>query len=85
MVNNALTAWNELTAKQPDIFNDKSLFLIVQILEKNLNDKFILKVLQHLKHATLLHEINRRNIMNADILKSLKPLLKTSNPEVSEI
>lgn len=83
MIKSALIAWNELINKQPDIFNDKSLFLIVQMLNKNLSDEFILLCLQHLKHATLLHEINRQNIMNIGILSSLKPLLKTQNPEVS--
>lgn len=79
-----LIASNELTNKQPDIFNEKSLFLMIQILNaKNLGDEFILLVLQHLKHATLLHEINRQNIMNVGILTSLKPLLKTNNTEVS--
>lgn len=41
-------------------------------------------VLQHLKHATVLHEFNRRNIMNGNILDSLKPLVKTGNPEVND-
>lgn len=84
MLKNAVTASNELTNKQPDIFNEKSLYLMIQILNaKNLGDEFILLALQQLRHATLLHEINRRNIMNGDILTSLNPLLKTNNNEVS--
>lgn len=83
MLKSALIASNELINKQPDIFNDKSLYLIIQILNaKNLGDEFILLALQHLKHAGLLHEINRQNIMNADILKSSTSLLKTNNTEV---
>ncbi|XP_055315485.1 armadillo repeat-containing protein 6 homolog [Sitodiplosis mosellana] len=82
VIKTGLIAWNEVMNKQPDIFNDKSLFIIVQILNKNLGDEFILLCLQHLKHATLLHEINRQNIMSVGILSSLKPLLKTQNPEV---
>lgn len=85
MIKSALIAWNELINKQPDIFNDKSLFIVVQILNKNLGDEFTLLCLQHLKHATLMHELNRQNIMNSGILSSLKPLLKTKNPEVSHI
>lgn len=83
MIKSALTAWNEMICKQPDIFNDKSLFLMIQIFSKNLGDDFNLLALQNLKHASLLHEINRQNIMNVGIVSSLKPLLKTQNPEVS--
>lgn len=86
VLKSALIASNELINKQPDIFNEKSLFLIIEILNtKNLGDEFILLALQHLKHAALLHEINRQNIMNAGILTSLKPLLKTNNTEVSAV
>lgn len=84
VLKSALIASNELINKQPDIFNAKSLYLIIQILNaKNLGDEFILLALQHLKHAALLHEINRQNIMNGGVLTSLKPLLKTNNTEVS--
>lgn len=84
MLKSTLIASNELINKQPDIFNDKSLYLIIQILNaKNLGDEFILLALQHLKYAALLHEFNRQNIMNAGIVTSLKPLLKTNNTEVS--
>lgn len=83
MLKSALVAWNELTNKQPDIFNDKSLFLVIEILNKNLGDEFTLLCLQHLKNASLLHEINRQNIMNSGLLSSLKPFLETQNPEVS--
>lgn len=86
MLKSALTASNELINNQPDIFNDKSLYLIIEFLNaKNLGDELILLALQHLKHATLLHETNRQNIMNAGILKSIKPLLKTNNTEVSTV
>lgn len=85
MLKSALVAANELVNKQPDIFNEKSLFLAIQVLNaKNLGDEYILLALQHLKHASLLHEINRQNIMNVGVLTSLKPLLKTNNTEVSQ-
>lgn len=86
MLKSALIASIELTNKQPDIFNDKSLFLTNQILNaKNLGDEFILLALKHLKHAALLHELNRQNIMNVGVLASLKSLLKTNNTEVSTV
>lgn len=85
MLKSALVAANELVNKQPDIFNEKSLFLAIQVLNaKNLGDEYILLALQHLKHASLLHEINRQNTMNVGVLTSLKPLLKTNNTEVSK-
>lgn len=83
MIKRALSTLNSLINKNPDIFNDKSMFMIMQILKKNLGNDLILLALQHLKHACVLHEFNRQNIMNADILTSLKPLLKTNNTEVS--
>lgn len=83
VVKAALIAWNELINKQPDILNDKSLFLIIQILSKNLGDDLTILCLQHIKHASVLHEFNRQNTMNSGILSSLKPLLKTQNPEVN--
>lgn len=30
-----------------------------------------------------MHETNRQNIMNAEIMAQLRPLLKTENPDVS--
>lgn len=85
VLRSALIASNELINKQPDIFNEKSLYLIIQVLNaKSLGDEFILLALQHLKHAALLHETNRQNIMNAGVLTSLKPFLKTNNTEVSK-
>lgn len=72
-----------MVEKHPDIFDDKSLFLVLQILEQNPDDEMILLILQLLKHATLMHEINRQNIMNAAITKHLKPLLQSKNADVS--
>ena len=68
--------------KQPDIFNDRSLAIVIQILEKKPDADMTCTVLNILKHATLLHEFNRQNIMNAEILKSLQPLLKIQDDEV---
>lgn len=61
------------------------MFLVIQILTKSLGNEFILLSLQHLKHASVLHETNRQNIMNAGIITSLKPLLKLNDNEVSPI
>lgn len=55
---------------------------MVKILEKKSDNELICGVLSLLKHATLLHEFNRQNIMNAEIMKSLQPLLKNDSEEV---
>lgn len=73
---------NAIINNQPDIFNDESLHIVLQILSKKPSDDLILLVLQHLKNATLMHELNRQNILNANILDHLKPLLKYENPNV---
>lgn len=83
MIKRSLTAFNSLIVKNPDIFNDKAMFLVIQISTKNLGNEFISLSLQHLKHASLLHEINRQNIMNAGIITALKPLLKINDTDVS--
>lgn len=70
--------------QQPDIFDDKSLFLVITVLQKQPDDELILLVLQLLRHATLMHETNRQNIMNAEIMTQLRPLIKTENPVVSQ-
>lgn len=69
--------------KQPDIFNDRSLAIVINILDQKPDANVTCTVLNILKHATLMHEFNRQNIMNAEILKSLQPLLKIKNDEVS--
>lgn len=83
MIKQGLTAWNSMINKNPDIFNDQSMFLVLNLLNSKPGDDVIVLTLQHLKHATLLHEFNRQNIMNSGVLSSLKPLLKSDNAEVS--
>lgn len=71
--------------KYPDVFDEDSLLLLLSILEKQPDDELILQILQLLKHATLMHETNRQNIMNAEILTHLRPLIKSKNDSVSEV
>lgn len=77
-----LTVWNELISKQPDIFNDRSMILIHQMIGDQPSDEIISLALQHLKSACVLHEFNRQNIINANTLDIVKPLLKNSTNEV---
>lgn len=83
IIKQAFVAWNALVNKQPDIFDDKSLFLVITVLQKQPNDELILLILQLLRHATLMHETNRQNIMNAEIMTQLRPLIKTNNEAVN--
>lgn len=77
-----MKTWNQLLEKHPDIFEDKSLNIIITILEKKPDDETILLILELLRHATLMHETNRQNIMNAEIMNHLCPLLISKNVEI---
>lgn len=70
-----IKAWNDLINKQPDIFDDRSLSIAITILSNDSDTELICGVLNLLKHATLMHEFNRQNIINAEIMNSLKPLI----------
>lgn len=72
-----------MISKQPDIFDDKSMYVVLQLLEKS--DELVVLALQHLKNATVMHEINRQNIMNANILPPLKRLLSGHSNEVKHM
>lgn len=74
---NCLQAASSMTNKNPDIFNEDALNLIIEILEnyKNYNEEIIYVTLQWLGKACIMHEINRQKIMNTNILEYLKPLL----------
>lgn len=83
IIRKAFVAWSALVKQQPDIFDDKSLFLVITVLQKQPDDELILLILQLLRHATLMHETNRQNIMNAEIMTHFRPLIKTKNENVS--
>lgn len=59
------------------------MYVVLQLLEKS--DELVVFALQHLKNATVMHEINRQNIMNASILPPLKRLLSGHSNEVKHI
>lgn len=61
--------------KQPDIFDDRNLANVIQIVTNSSDNELICGALGILKYAALLHEINRQNIINTDIVKCLKPLI----------
>ncbi|CRK96437.1 CLUMA_CG009853, isoform A, partial [Clunio marinus] len=72
-----------MTNKNPDIFDDKSLSVILELLDSLTNENIICDVLKWIQKACLLHEMNRQLIVNEDILvKHLKPLLKRNETEI---
>lgn len=72
-----------MTNKNPDIFNGKSLEVIIKVLDTQENAHIICDILKWIQKACLLHEMNRQTIVNEDILlKHLKPLLTRDEPEV---
>lgn len=71
-----------ITNKQPDIFNDKCLSICIRLINTQQESKIHCAALKFIEKACYMHEINRQNIMNADILSFLKPLLKSDDANV---
>lgn len=69
--------------KQPDVFDAETLVIVIKILENQTDVAVRCSVLRLLAKACVMHEINRQNIVNADIVKYLKPLLAEESSEVS--
>lgn len=70
--------------KQPDVFDPDTLVIVIKILESNQTDVPVrCSALRLLAKACVMHETNRQNIVNADIVKYLKPLLADESSEVS--
>lgn len=83
ILTNALLAIISLITKQPDVFDAETLVVSIKIFEKQqASDNLIVHVLRLLSKACVMHEINRQNIMNADIMIYLKPLVESDNLEV---
>lgn len=79
----SLKAFNSLVNKQPDVFDAETLVIVIKILESQTDNPVRCSVLRLLAKACVMHEINRQNIVNADIVKYLKPLLSDESSEVS--
>lgn len=75
-----------LINKQPDIFNPDTLIVAIKVLESHPDsDGPTCLVLRMLAKACVMHEINRQNIVNANIIKYLKPLVHRESPEVGKM
>uniref|UniRef100_A0A1A9W848 Armadillo repeat-containing protein 6 homolog n=1 Tax=Glossina brevipalpis TaxID=37001 RepID=A0A1A9W848_9MUSC len=77
-----LKCLNNLTNKQPDIFNANALALARFLLDINTNEAVICLCLQWLQKACIMHEINRQNIMNANIMQQLKRFISKENGKI---
>ena len=72
-----------ITTKHPDIFNADSLVVNIKLIEEYAsNSEVTCLCLQWLSKACIMHETNRQNIMNANIISYVKPFVTSDNPEV---
>lgn len=78
-----LKAGSALTNKHPDIFDAETLAILIKVIKNETNNnKIICCSLQWLSRACVMHETNRQNIINADIVKYLKPFMSSNDPQV---
>lgn len=78
-----LSTLSALINKQPDIFNPETLVMLMKCLETHgTNAALVCTALQVASRACIMHEINRQNIMNADIMRFLRPLIRSDNADV---
>lgn len=78
-----LAALNALINKQPDIFDPDTLVVLMKCLETRTAHKpLVCLALSVASRACVMHEINRQNIMNADIMRFLRPLVASDCAEV---
>lgn len=78
-----LAALCALINNQPDIFDAPTLVVLMRCLERRTSSRpVVLLALQAISRACLMHEINRQNIMNADIMRFLRPLVGSDSADV---
>lgn len=78
-----LAALTALINKQPDIFDPETLVVLMKALETRASNAAVLcLVLNVVSRACIMHEINRQNIMNAEIMRFLRPLVVNDCGEV---
>lgn len=76
----SLQSFNALLNKQPDLFDAESLALIIKLLQQFKDNTEILSLtLQWMGKSCIMHENNRQNIVGADIINYLKPLVGIKN------
>lgn len=79
----ALKALISVYNTQPDIFDGTALTYVKALLDLFAkNDNVISLTLQWLQKCCIMHEINRQNIMKADIVNHLKPFVSKDKTKV---
>lgn len=79
----SLIAINAMTNKHPDIFNQTSHNLILNLLRTQKNKEIICETLRWIQMITVLHETNRQTITDENTINVyLKPLLFSTEPEI---
>ncbi|KAM7345360.1 armadillo repeat-containing protein 6 homolog [Cochliomyia hominivorax] len=83
VIESTLKALNCLYNKQPDIFDGTSLSLVKRLLNNYVdNDQVSALTLQWLQKCCVMHEMNRQNIMSANIIEHLKPFVRKEKSKV---
>ncbi|XP_065368304.1 armadillo repeat-containing protein 6 homolog [Calliphora vicina] len=78
-----LKTLNSLYNTQPDIFDANSLSLAKRLLDSYVdNDQVACLTLQWLQKCCVMHEMNRQNIIQANIKQHLKPFVCKEKPNV---
>ncbi|XP_030386931.1 armadillo repeat-containing protein 6 homolog [Scaptodrosophila lebanonensis] len=79
LIAKCLQAANSLTNKQPDLFDEQAMAVVLKLL--NLKDQVDITclTLQWLQKACVMHEINRQNIMKTNAVQLMKPMLCKDN------
>lgn len=78
-----LAALSALINKQPDIFAAETLVVLMRCLETRADRPAVVCLVLHVvSRACVMHEINRQNIMNADIMRFLRPLVDSDSADV---
>uniref|UniRef100_T1GDR3 Armadillo repeat-containing protein 8 n=1 Tax=Megaselia scalaris TaxID=36166 RepID=T1GDR3_MEGSC len=80
IISASLKSFNALLNKQPDLFDAESLSLVIKLIQEFKENTQILSLtLQWLAKSCIMHENNRQNIIGADIMTYLKPLVGIKN------
>lgn len=83
VLHHCILAANSITNKQPDVFDDKCLKLILKLIDTQKDPGVLSDTLRWIQKSCVMHENNRQMIMNEDVLVThLKPLLSIEDPKI---
>lgn len=82
VVKTCLKTMVALMTKQPDLLDDKGIEKIIELLDNKIDIENKRLALKWTKECCVLHEMNRQNLFNANIIEKLKIILREGNPIV---